>query len=119
MTILNYFIEANAGLIFILACYFVFLRRETNFKFLRLFLLTGIVAALVFPLVDIQTGQSSSPLSISQVIPSYWLPEVAIGAEVTNASEPSFQFWKYTTLIYSVLLILLTVVVAFQLVQLL
>jgi TonB family protein len=119
MTILNYFIEANAGLIFILACYFVFLRRETNFKFLRLFLLTGILAALIFPLVHIQTGQSSSPLSISQVIPSYWLPEVAIGAEPTNVGEPSFQFWKYTTLIYSVLLILLTVVVVFQLMQLL
>ena len=118
MSILNYFIEANAGLILILACYFAFLRRETNFKFVRIFLLAGIFASLIFPLIHVETGQASSPLSIGQVIPSYWLPEVVIGADATNVSEHSFQFWKYTTVIYSVLLVIFSLVVIFQLLHL-
>jgi TonB family protein len=120
MTILNYFIEANAGLILILGCYFAFLRRETNFKFVRLFLLGGIFAALIFPLIHVETGQASSPLAIGHVIPSYWLPEVVIGGEATTVAEPySFQFWKYTTLVYAVLLVFLAIIVVFQLGQLL
>ena len=118
MSILNYFIEANAGLILILACYFAFLRRETNFKFVRIFLLAGIFASLIFPLIHVETGQDSSPLSIGQVIPSYWLPEVVIGADATDVSEPSFQFWKYTTVIYTVLLVTFSLVVIFQLLHL-
>ncbi len=41
---LNYFIEANIGLVLFLAAYSLFLRNETDFKLKRLFLLIGILA---------------------------------------------------------------------------
>src|SRR5688500_10326915 len=101
MTILNYIIEANAAKIVVLAFYMLFLRRETNFKFSRLFLLAGVFASVIFPLIHIGSGQSSSPLSISQMIPSYWLPEVVIGGEAEQETQAaSLGFWKYTTVVY-------------------
>lgn len=119
LNVLNYFIEASVGLMLVLACYFMFLRRETNFRFLRWFLLSGIFAALLFPLLHIEPGQQSSTLSIGHVIPSYWLPEVVIGGEATSkAQESSFQFWKYTTMVYLGGLIAVCLVVLFQLNQL-
>lgn len=117
--ILNYIIEANAGLIFILAFYLVFLRSETNFKFLRLILLSGMFAVLTFPLIHLETGQPSSPLSIGQVIPSYWLPEVVIGGDAAGETQAaSFDFWKFATVIYTGGLILFGLAVFYQLGQL-
>ncbi|MEX1238784.1 MAG: M56 family metallopeptidase [Cyclobacteriaceae bacterium] len=117
---LNYIIEANLGLLLVLAFYLLFLRKETGFKLLRTFLLTGIFASLIFPLIHIENNQEASPLSIGQVIPSYWLPEVVVGGESAEAvnSEASFNFWKYTSLIYSVGLGVFCLLVLFQLVEL-
>jgi TonB family protein len=117
---LNYIIEANLGLLLVLAFYLLFLGNETAFKLLRIFLLTGIFASLIFPLIHIENNQEASPLSIGQVIPSYWLPEVVIGGASAEAvtSEASFNFWKYTSLIYSVGLGVFCLLVLFQLVEL-
>ena len=117
---LNYFIEANAGLIFVLAFYLMFLRRETNFKFLRLFLLGGIFAALTFPLFHIEMDQRSSSPSMGQGIPSYWSPEVVIGEKVTvpkrNSASPSFR--ECASAIYFSGLLLGFIYVLIQLAQL-
>jgi TonB family protein len=117
---LNYIIEANAGLIMILAIYLLFLRRETNFKLMRFFLLAGIFSSLILPLIHIETARASSPLSISEFIPSYWLPEIVIGSEGTNQVEQgTLNFWKYTTVVYTTGLVLCLVIVFFQLIHLL
>lgn len=116
---LNYIIEANLGLVLILAVYRLLLQGETNFRLLRLFLLSGIFASLLFPLIHIQSNQGPSPFSISQVMPSYWLPEVVVGGEGTEAvHEASFNFWKYTTLVYYTGVIIVCLIVIFQLIQL-
>ncbi|HET9486508.1 MAG TPA: TonB family protein [Chryseosolibacter sp.] len=97
---LNYIVEANLGLLFILASYLVFLRKETSFTLLRVFLLSGIAVALVFPLIHIQV-ETLAPLSISQVVPSYWLPEVVVGgAPTTAATAPAISFWKVISFVY-------------------
>jgi TonB family protein len=118
---LNYIIEANIGLVLFLACYKLLLKRETNFGMLRLVLLCGILASLIFPLIHLEGGQDTSPLSIGQVIPSYWLPEVAIGGAddaVKEAPEPLLYFWKYATLIYAAGFFMICALVLWQLSQL-
>lgn len=58
---LNYIIEANLGLLMILAFYVLFLRKETRFRFLRMFLLAGIFGPLIFPLIHIENNESGGP----------------------------------------------------------
>jgi TonB family protein len=116
---LNYLIEANLVLLLFLICYKLLLKGETNFYLLRVFLLTGILASLLFPAFHVGNDQSTTTLSIGQVIPSYWLPEVVIGSEaITETHQASFNFWKYTTLAYSAGLLVFCLAVIFQLSQL-
>ena len=116
---LNYLIEANVTLVLILAMYLLFLRKETGFRFIRIFLLAGIAAALLFPLLHIETGEASSPLSIGNVIPSYWLPEVTVGADAVDESATApLGAWRYIALVYVggvVFFALLTLVEMFRL----
>lgn len=117
---LNYLIEANLALVLILAMYLLFLRNETSFRFIRMFLLTGIAGALLFPLFHIETGAASSPLSIGNVIPFYWLPEVAVGADAPNETLTApLDAWRYVAFIYAggvAFFALLTLVEIFKLV---
>ena len=117
--IINYILEANLGLLLTLAFYMLFLRKETNFRFMRIYLLAAILASLVFPLVDVQFNQESSPLSIGRLIPSYWLPEVVITASgEVHPQEASLSFWKYAGVAYYAGLILCCLLVILQLIQL-
>ncbi len=116
-TCLNYILEANIGLLALLLFYKLLLAGETDFSVLRLLLLTGICVSLLFPLIHIGPNpEVINPLSISRVIPTYWLPEVVVG---TSGSEPlhegSFNFWKYTTLLYAAGSIIAFLIVVFQL----
>ena len=83
---LNYFIEANIGLVLFLTAYTLLLRNETDFKIKRYFLLIGIFTSLTFPLLHIQYGGTSIP-TLSRVIPSYLLPEFTITGDGTVGSE--------------------------------
>lgn len=120
ITVLNYIIEANLGLLLVLAFYKLLLHRETHFRFLRMFLLTGIFTSLLFPLIHIPGGQAASGFSISQVIPTYWLPEVVVGGgeAVSETHKASFNFWQYATVIYYTGVVCICLVVLFQLTQL-
>ncbi len=100
---LNYLVEANLSLAFFLASYLLVLRKETIFGFQRMFLLTGIIASLIFPLVHISFSGTRIP-SLGQLIPSYLLPEVTIQAEGSPSLLHTFQgkvdYWHYIELIY-------------------
>ena len=52
--ITNYIFEANLGLIFFSAVYFLLLHRETQFKVKRAYLLGAMLASVVFPLIEFQ-----------------------------------------------------------------
>ena len=56
---LNYLVEANIGLVLFLAAYILVLRKETDFRLQRLFLLAGILASLIFPLVHISNSAAT------------------------------------------------------------
>lgn len=77
--IINYILEANLALLAFLAAYKLLFAKETAFGLLRLYLLCAIVFSLVFPLIHFQNTSSGNTLSIGNVIPEYWLPEVTIG----------------------------------------
>jgi len=68
-----------------------------------MFLLTGIIASLIFPLVHISFSGTRIP-SLGQLIPSYLLPEVTIQAEGSTSLLNTFQgkvdYWHYIELIY-------------------
>ena len=116
---LNYIIEANIGLLFFLACYKLLLRKETDFGLLRVFMLVGIFVSLIFPLFHFEGEQNPSPVSMSQAIPSHWLPEVVVEGHAKDQPQAvSLSFWKYTTGFYLVGLILFALVIFFQLGQL-
>jgi TonB family protein len=117
---INYLVEANLGLLISLAFYVLVLKKETRFRLLRVYLLTAIAVSLLFPLVDISFTQAS-PLSISRVIPSYWLPEITVGAgqEVTNMQQTlPPDFWGYTSLVYTIGLVLFCLAICVQLIRL-
>ena len=118
---INYLVEANLALVISLAFYVLVLRNETRFRLLRIYLLAAIAFSLLCPLVDISFTQTS-PLSISRVIPSYWLPEVTIGTgREASDTQQSLQpaFWQYTSLVYAMGLVLFCLAVCAQLIPLL
>ncbi len=114
---INYFIEANIGLVVTILFYQLLLRGETHFNFKRTFLLIGIFASLLFPLVKIQTQASVIP-SISQVVPTYFLPELVIGesAQNTETSAP-INGWIIAEWMYLSVSILFLALLLFRIVR--
>jgi TonB family protein len=78
---MNYFVEANLGLVFLYGIYFLLLGRETDFGKQRAFLLLSMGCALLFPLITISTA-TVSPELISTVM----LPDFYVGTETNTPS---------------------------------
>jgi TonB family protein len=109
---LNYLIEANLGLLFFYACYWLLLRSEQQFSFKRVYLLGSLVASLLFPLINIPSegAQLIPTLSTSQ---AYWLPEITIFANGVSAqTETPITLWQWITYIYCGGLLLFFIVFA-------
>jgi TonB family protein len=100
---LNYIIEANIGLILFLLTYALILRNETDFKIKRVFLLTGILSSISFPLLHIQFNGPAIP-TLSQVIPTYLLPEIKITGDgqipTTSTFDNLNSGWFYLKCLY-------------------
>jgi TonB family protein len=116
---LNYIFEATIGFLLFLGGHRLLLSRETNFRLSRILLLAGVFASLIFPLIHLGNNTEASAVSISNVIPVYWLPEVMIGESVIRANDTTLNFWKYTSVIYGVGLVTGSLIVLIQLSQLL
>ncbi len=115
----NYLIEANLSLMITLLFYKVLLRRETQFNFKRAFLLIGILASLLFPLVKIQTVSSAIP-SIGEAMSTYFLPELVVGDEVASTTTASsFSYWTVAKWLYITVSLLLFIHLLFKLVKIL
>jgi TonB family protein len=98
-TLLNYLIEANACALVILLLYWFILKNETHFAFRRYYLIAGLLLSIVLPLISIP-GNTYIP-SISQVVPSYMLPEITVvGAEEIQTAEPSLNGWTIAFYFY-------------------
>jgi len=110
-------IEANISLMIALAFYLILLRKETRFRFMRAYLLISILASLVFPLIDTAFPAGESPLSIGQVIPTYWLPEVAVGSTGSQGEVP-INFWRIIAITYAIGCCISLLFIGYQFVQL-
>jgi TonB family protein len=96
MSLANYVFEVNAGFVFFYGVYWLLLRNETDFNKQRIFLVTGLIGALVFPLIDIPWG-ASKPV-IAQAISVVVLPELIIGA--ADAPRESFVVANLWFIVY-------------------
>jgi TonB family protein len=96
---INYLIEVNLGLVFFYAIYWLLLRSENQFGFKRIYLLGSLLASLLFPFVSIKSGVTLIP-SLSNSIPSHWLPEVIIyadGAAAVEETTTAINYWAWLT----------------------
>jgi len=98
---INYLLEANFGLLLFLILYFTLLNRETDFSFKRKYLLGSLIVSVLFPLLKIGGEQGAIP-AISQLIPTYWLPETGITDGLPHTAPEGLQlnFWGILLWVY-------------------
>jgi TonB family protein len=98
---INYLLEANFGLLLFLVLYILLLNRETDFSFKRKYLLVSLTVSVLFPLLKIGDEQGAIP-SISQLIPTYWLPEIVVtdGLPRASAEATPLNFWLILFWVY-------------------
>ncbi len=93
--LLNYFIEANLYLICFYLIYQFLLSRDKHFRFSRAFLLTGIIASLVLPLVSIDIR--SAGIGPEAYI---MLPVLTISTAQTESVDWLLQWKNVIAIIY-------------------
>ncbi len=100
---LNYCIEANFSLALFLGMYLLILKNETDFRIQRMFLLSGILISLTFPLLHIQFDNSVVP-SLRRLVPPSLLPEIVVEsssvASGANSIATFHETWMYIGILY-------------------
>lgn len=100
--LINYFIEANAGLVFFYLIYWAALRNENQFSLNRIYLLSSLMASLLFPFITIGTDTPFIP-SLSKAVSATWLPEAIVYsngiASSTNNNLTSYN-WSWISHLY-------------------
>jgi TonB family protein len=100
-TFLNYLIESNLCLMAVLGLYYLLLHRETNFKTVRIVLLSGIALSTLVPIMHVESFANASVPTLGDIIPSYWLPEVSTSVNETDPEASSLPaLWLLILLIY-------------------
>lgn len=100
-TFVNYLIELNLGLIFFYGAYWLLFRNETQFTTNRWFLVLSMLGSVLFPLFTISGTQSGVIPTLSNTIPTHWLPEIVIVGNGTVATpETPTNYWGWITPIY-------------------
>lgn len=107
-SLLNYFIEANLGLILFYTSYYLLLKNETQFSYRRYYLLAGIILSLLFPLLHF--AEFKSVPSLSETLPLIQLNDVPLVA----APSEHTRTWDVTQLL-TVIYLSVTLVFALRL----
>src|SRR5688500_5249232 len=82
--IINYYLEVNTSIIFLVMLYLLFFRNEQNFSFKRIYLSGSLLLSLVLPLIQLNTPHN--PISaITRLIQTYTLPEITVTAKGLSA----------------------------------
>lgn len=117
--LLNYLLEASLALTAFYGVYYWLLRKETNFPFVRMYLLASLLVSTCLPFLDLSTqGNSSSIPALGDVISTYWLPEIQVGNTLVE-NEYSINFWQAFLLVYAAGILFLVFRLLIQLGQLL
>lgn len=110
---LNYVLEASIGLCLFLVVYQLLLKKETNFGFNRMFMLTAIVASVTFPLINLNTANSPVPslnFSIEPAAPASASPALSVAELENEPLQKSFSIWQLAGIVYAAGLLLFFVV---------
>lgn len=100
--LLNYLLEASLALTACYGVYYWLLRTETNFHFVRGYLLLALLASALLPLIDLSASDRTSGLPVlSDAISTYWLPEIKVGNALVE-NELSISFWQGFLVLYSI-----------------
>jgi len=116
MSYLNYLVEANIGLVFFFGIYWLLLRKETQFRFQRMYLLGTMIASLLFPLISISFDNAPILPSLSQTAAAFLLPEVVVSG--SGASVTTVNYWWWINTIYLLGVALFTLLFAARLLSL-
>src|SRR5688572_14752648 len=96
---LNYLLEASIGLCMFLLVYQLLLRKETNFRLNRIFLLIAILASVTFPLIKLTTIASPVPsLNFSIHEPEQLTPTPS--ELISTGVQPSLDTWQIIAYLY-------------------
>lgn len=121
MNLLNYILEASLALAAFTSVYWLLLKNETSFAAKRIYLLTSLVVSAGLPFIHFQNQEAQKFLpSLSNALPTYWLPELVVGDGQSAAQSKASAFVTVDvlrTLYWSVATIILVAFI-FQLVQL-
>jgi len=100
--LLNYLIEASIALMLFYVIYYLLLRKETNFNFVRFYLLLSLIISLLLPFVPTINLQVTTPLpQLTNVMTEQWLPEVVVGNNVAQHSN-EWTMGQMILLIYTI-----------------
>lgn len=78
--LLLYLLQSQLSLVLLFSIYMLVLRKQTNFRFNRIFLILSIIFSALIPLIDFGISPSSALYYVQ-------LPEIEIGAIQNTASE--------------------------------
>lgn len=92
---IEYIIEANAGLIFFYGMYYLLLRNETDFRKQRIFLVFGSVCAMLFPLIDINLIGAQVPIAPPTSTITFFLPELVVDESPSAIGTVDMLVWIY------------------------
>ncbi|REE27248.1 beta-lactamase regulating signal transducer with metallopeptidase domain [Winogradskyella pacifica] len=108
---MEYLLKASAVIAIMYVCFYFFLKKETFFEHNRWFLLTGLVLALIFPLIVIPVYIPVEPIAneVTTFISS------TPSSFVTTPTEVAFDWFKLIPILYSIGIIVFSVQFVFQL----
>ena len=96
---LNYFIEANLCLCFLVTLYYTVLRDSTNFRTVRLIMIAGVCAALLFPFIHFPR-LSNTITALPEISTTIWLPELEMTSRLSNSMTRP-HLWQILGYVYS------------------
>ncbi|MBF8148334.1 hypothetical protein ITJ86_00400 [Winogradskyella sp. F6397] len=107
---MEYLLKASAVIILMYLCFYVFLKKETFFEHNRWFLLTGLLLALVFPLIVIPIYVPIEPI-ITQT--TTFIPSTSSGFVAAQPST-SFDWYSLIPILYGIGLVVFSIQFVFQ-----
>ncbi len=113
---INYFIEVNCCLVVVGLMYWLLLKNDSDIKFRRIFILSGVIISLIAPLFQLNSMSFIESSSLSN-IPTTILPELVIGEQNNDSKMPIDTINSYIPIAYMVISLILLQVFLFQLMQ--
>ncbi|MGJ8550898.1 M56 family metallopeptidase [Winogradskyella wichelsiae] len=96
---MEYLLKASAVIAIMYVCFYFFLRKETFFEHNRWFLLSGLLLALVFPLIIIPVYIPIEPIAIQETAFIQTLPSTFV---TQTQPEVAFDWFKLIPILYGI-----------------